>query len=93
MYFFERSNFSYLSGIFFTIVIQNTTCLFAGDYYILNGSKFWITNGPDADVLVVYAKTDMDAKQHGISTFLIEKVSLMECYDMNNLKMKLTLGV
>jgi len=44
-----------------------------GDYYILNGSKFWITNGPDADVLVVYAKTDMGAKQHGISTFLIEK--------------------
>eukprot|EP00795_Rhopilema_esculentum_P012855 gene12855-3601_t len=44
-----------------------------GDYYVLNGSKFWITNGPDADVLVVYAKTDMEAKQHGISTFLIEK--------------------
>eukprot|EP00794_Sanderia_malayensis_P016931 gene16931-18638_t len=44
-----------------------------GDYYVLNGSKFWITNGPDADVVVVYAKTDMDAKQHGISTFLIEK--------------------
>ena len=45
----------------------------AGDYYVLNGTKFWITNGPDADVLVVYAKTDPDAKQHGISTFLIEK--------------------
>ncbi|EDV23554.1 uncharacterized protein TRIADDRAFT_27663 [Trichoplax adhaerens] len=44
-----------------------------GDYYILNGSKFWITNGPDADVLVVYAKTDPSAKQRGITTFLIEK--------------------
>lgn len=47
----------------------------SGDYYVLNGSKFWITNGPDADVLVVYAKTDPQAKaQHAISTFLIEKV-------------------
>nr|XP_022901928.1 isovaleryl-CoA dehydrogenase, mitochondrial [Onthophagus taurus] len=46
-----------------------------GDYYILNGNKFWITNGPDADVLVVYARTDPKAtkKQHGISTFLVEK--------------------
>ncbi|XP_065051340.1 isovaleryl-CoA dehydrogenase, mitochondrial-like [Rhopilema esculentum] len=44
-----------------------------GDYYVLNGSKFWITNGPDADVVVVYAKTDMEAKHHGISTFLVEK--------------------
>ena len=43
---------------------------------MLNGSKFWITNGPDADVLVVYAKTSFDANkpQHGISAFLIEKV-------------------
>ncbi|KAJ8920661.1 hypothetical protein NQ315_004800, partial [Exocentrus adspersus] len=46
-----------------------------GDYYILNGNKFWITNGPDADVLVVYARTDPNAKsaKHGISTFIIEK--------------------
>ncbi|KAG6439020.1 hypothetical protein O3G_MSEX000415, partial [Manduca sexta] len=45
-----------------------------GDYYILNGNKFWITNGPDADVLVVYAKTDLTSKpQHGITAFLIEK--------------------
>jgi len=45
-----------------------------GDYYVLNGSKFWITNGPDADVLMVYAKTSASAKpQHGISAFLIEK--------------------
>jgi isovaleryl-CoA dehydrogenase len=41
--------------------------------YVLNGTKMWITNGPDADVLVVYAKTDMDAGSHGITAFLIEK--------------------
>jgi isovaleryl-CoA dehydrogenase len=44
-----------------------------GDRYILNGGKFWITNGPDADVLVVYAKTNPDAHQRGITAFLIEK--------------------
>ena len=44
-----------------------------GDRYILNGNKMWITNGPDADVLVVYAKTDMNAGPKGISAFLIEK--------------------
>jgi len=44
-----------------------------GDRYILNGSKMWITNGPDADVLVVYAKTDVAAGPKGITAFLIEK--------------------
>ncbi len=44
-----------------------------GDRYILNGSKMWITNGPEADTLVVYAKTDPDAGSRGISAFLIEK--------------------
>lgn len=45
-----------------------------GDYYILNGTKFWITNGPDADTLVVYARTNQNAKpQHGITAFIIEK--------------------
>jgi isovaleryl-CoA dehydrogenase len=44
-----------------------------GDRYILNGTKMWITNGPDADTLVVYAKTDPAAHQHGITAFLIEK--------------------
>ena len=43
------------------------------DRYVLNGTKMWITNGPDADVLVVYAKTDMDAGSKGITAFLIEK--------------------
>ncbi len=41
--------------------------------YVLNGSKMWITNGPDADTLVVYAKTDPEARQRGITAFLVEK--------------------
>ncbi|ANN64998.1 isovaleryl-CoA dehydrogenase [Bordetella bronchialis] len=44
-----------------------------GDRYVLNGSKMWITNGPDADTLVVYAKTDPQARQRGITAFLVEK--------------------
>ncbi|MGY5806532.1 isovaleryl-CoA dehydrogenase [Rhizobium sp. LEGMi198b] len=44
-----------------------------GDRYVLNGSKMWITNGPDADVLVVYAKTAPDAGPRGITAFLVEK--------------------
>ena len=44
-----------------------------GDRYILNGTKMWITNGPDADVLVVYAKTDPDAGARGITAFIVEK--------------------
>lgn len=42
-------------------------------YYVLNGSKYWITNGPDADVLVVYAKTDPDAGSKGMTAFIVEK--------------------
>ena len=44
-----------------------------GDRYVLNGSKMWITNGPSADVIVVYAKTDPAARSRGITAFLIEK--------------------
>ncbi len=44
----------------------------AGDRYILNGTKMWITNGPDADTLVVYAKTDPGAGARGITAFIIE---------------------
>jgi isovaleryl-CoA dehydrogenase len=44
-----------------------------GGRYILNGNKMWITNGPDADVLVVYGKTDMEAGPNGITAFLIER--------------------
>jgi isovaleryl-CoA dehydrogenase len=43
------------------------------DRYVLNGTKFWITNAPEADVLVVYAKTDMTAGPKGITAFLVEK--------------------
>ena len=44
-----------------------------GDHYVLNGNKMWITNGPDADVLVVYAKTDTSAGPKGITAFIVEK--------------------
>jgi isovaleryl-CoA dehydrogenase len=44
-----------------------------GDRYVLNGTKFWITNGPHADVLVVYARTEPDAGPRGITAFLIER--------------------
>jgi isovaleryl-CoA dehydrogenase len=44
-----------------------------GEIYLLNGTKMWITNGPDADVLVVYAKTAPDAGSHGITAFIVER--------------------
>lgn len=46
-----------------------------GNKYILNGTKMWITNGPDADVIVVYAKTNPQLKDKGITAFLVEKNS------------------
>ena len=46
-----------------------------GNKYILNGSKMWITNGPDADVMVIYAKTNPELKDKGITAFLVEKNS------------------
>ena len=44
-----------------------------GDRYVLNGTKMWITNGPDCDTLVVYAKTDIEAGPRGITAFIVEK--------------------
>ena len=44
-----------------------------GDYYVLNGSKMWITNGPDADTYVIYAKTDTTADSKGITAFIVER--------------------
>ena len=44
-----------------------------GDHYVLNGNKMWITNGPDANVYVIYAKTDMDAGSKGITAFIVER--------------------
>jgi isovaleryl-CoA dehydrogenase len=55
------------------VVSMKTRADKKGDRYILNGSKFWITNGPVAETLVVYAKTDPDAGSRGITAFLIEK--------------------
>jgi isovaleryl-CoA dehydrogenase len=55
------------------VVSMKTTATKKGDRFILNGSKMWITNGPQADLLVVYAKTDPAAGSKGITAFLIEK--------------------
>ncbi len=55
------------------VVSMKTRADKKGDRYVLNGSKMWITNGPEAETLVVYAKTDPDAGARGITAFLIEK--------------------
>ncbi len=55
------------------VVSMRTKAEKKGDRYILNGSKMWITNGPVADTLVVYAKTDPEAGPRGITTFIVEK--------------------
>jgi isovaleryl-CoA dehydrogenase len=47
----------------------------AGDHYVLNGNKMWITNGPDANVYVIYAKTDLHAGSKGITAFIVERDS------------------
>lgn len=52
---------------------MRTTARRDGDHYVLNGSKIFITNGPVADVLLIYAKTDRDKGAHGISAFIVEK--------------------
>ena len=55
------------------VIGMQTQALEKKDHYVLNGSKMWITNGPDADYLVVYAKTDKEAGSKGITAFIIEK--------------------
>lgn len=55
------------------VVSMQLTATLQGDHYLLNGNKMWITNGPDADVLIVYAKTAPEKKSRGITAFLIEK--------------------
>ena len=61
-----------------SIYFNSWNLIFLGDHYVLNGSKFWITNAPDANVLVVYARTNKDAKpEHGITTFLIERGEIL----------------
>lgn len=51
---------------------MRTTAVRDGDHYVLNGSKMWITNAPRADLMIIYAKTDPDAKSRGVSAFLVE---------------------
>jgi isovaleryl-CoA dehydrogenase len=55
------------------VVSMQTRAERDGDVYVLNGSKMWITNGPDADVVIVYAKTRREAGPRGISTFIVER--------------------
>ena len=55
------------------VVSMRTRADFKKDHWVLNGNKMWITNGPDADTLVVYAKSDLEAGSRGITAFLIEK--------------------
>jgi isovaleryl-CoA dehydrogenase len=55
------------------VVSMKLRAEFRGDRWILNGTKFWITNGPDADVLVIYAKNDFEAGARGITAFIVEK--------------------
>jgi len=55
------------------VVSMRTRADRRGDRYVLNGTKMWITNGPDADTLVVYAKTDPDAGARGMTAFIVEQ--------------------
>jgi len=55
------------------VVSMQTRAEKRGDRYILNGRKMWITNGPDADVYIIYAKTDVSAGPRGISAFIVER--------------------
>ena len=61
------------SGAGSDVVAMKTRAQRKGDRYLLNGTKMWITNGPDAEVLVVFAKTDPKAGPRGISAFIVEK--------------------
>ena len=55
------------------VMSMRTTAVRDGDDYVLDGSKMWITNGPGADVMIVYAKTDMNARTRGVSAFIVER--------------------
>lgn len=55
------------------VMSMRTSATRRGDHYILNGTKMWITNGPDADVFIVYAKTDPEAGSKGLSAFIVER--------------------
>ena len=55
------------------VVSMKLTARKQGDHYILNGNKMWITNGPDANTLIIYAKTDAKKGPHGITAFIVER--------------------
>jgi len=55
------------------VVSMRTLAILDGDHYVIDGSKMWITNGPDADVVVLYAKTDPAAGPRGITAFVVER--------------------
>lgn len=55
------------------VMSMNLKAVKQDDHYILNGTKMWITNGPDANVLIVYARTNNESSHHGITAFIIEK--------------------
>ena len=54
------------------VISMRLTATDCGDHYKLNGSKFWITNGPNANVIIVYAKTDPSKGAHGITAFIVD---------------------
>ena len=56
------------------VVSMKLTAVPDGNDYLLNGHKFWITNGPDADVAIIYAKTNLETDE--ITAFLVEKVGV-----------------
>ena len=55
------------------VMCMKATAVVAGNDYVLNGSKMWITNAPGADVMIIYAKTDPDAGSSGLSAFIVER--------------------
>jgi isovaleryl-CoA dehydrogenase len=55
------------------VVSMKLSAEFKGDHYVLNGTKMWITNGPDAHTYVIYAKTDASKNAHGITAFIVER--------------------
>ncbi|NVJ56400.1 MAG: isovaleryl-CoA dehydrogenase [Vibrionaceae bacterium] len=55
------------------VISMQLKAIQSGDHYLLNGSKMWITNGPDADVVIVYAKTEPEDGAHGITAFIVDK--------------------
>lgn len=55
------------------VMSLSLSAVLKGDHYVLNGSKMWITNGPDADVVIVYARTNKQSEHKGITAFIVEK--------------------